>query len=95
MPVMCLTWTADGLYACSAPNLCGPFFVGLSRDDAGSFLQAYERSGIISEDPFISIDRQGVVVELPGFVRGEAGFPSWEHARPPYRQGWGHPSEYY
>jgi pyruvate,orthophosphate dikinase len=33
---------------------------GLSRDDAGSFLQAYERNGIISEDPFISIDRQGV-----------------------------------
>ncbi len=33
---------------------------GLSRDDAGSFLQAYERSGIIAEDPFISIDRHGV-----------------------------------
>jgi pyruvate,orthophosphate dikinase len=33
---------------------------GLSRDDAGSFLQSYERNGIISEDPFISIDRQGV-----------------------------------
>ncbi len=33
---------------------------GLSRDDAGSFLQAYERSGIIAEDPFISIDRSGV-----------------------------------
>jgi pyruvate,orthophosphate dikinase len=33
---------------------------GLSRDDAGSFLQAYERTGIIAEDPFISIDRRGV-----------------------------------
>jgi len=33
---------------------------GLSRDDAGSFLQAYERTGIIAEDPFISIDRHGV-----------------------------------
>jgi pyruvate, orthophosphate dikinase len=33
---------------------------GLSRDDAGSFLQAYERTGILSEDPFISIDRAGV-----------------------------------
>ena len=33
---------------------------GLSRDDAGSFLQSYERSGIISEDPFISIDESGV-----------------------------------
>ena len=33
---------------------------GLSRDDAGSFLQAYERGGIIAEDPFISIDRPGV-----------------------------------
>ncbi len=33
---------------------------GLSRDDAGSFLMAYERGGIIAEDPFISIDRRGV-----------------------------------
>jgi pyruvate,orthophosphate dikinase len=33
---------------------------GLSRDDAGRFLQAYERQGIIKQDPFISLDRDGV-----------------------------------
>jgi hypothetical protein len=37
MPVMCLAWTAEGLYACSAPNLCGPFLIGVSRDDGRSF----------------------------------------------------------
>lgn len=37
IPVMCLTWTDDGLYACSAPNLCGPFFVGLSHDEGRTF----------------------------------------------------------
>jgi pyruvate,orthophosphate dikinase len=33
---------------------------GLSRDDAGRFLQAYERQGIIKRDPFISLDIEGV-----------------------------------
>jgi pyruvate,orthophosphate dikinase len=33
---------------------------GLSRDDAGSFLDAYVRQGILEEDPFVSIDRDGV-----------------------------------
>src|SRR5665213_1494762 len=33
---------------------------GLSRDDAGSFLGAYLRQGIIAHDPFVSIDRDGV-----------------------------------
>lgn len=33
---------------------------GLSRDDAGSFLQTYERCGIFDTDPFISIDQDGV-----------------------------------
>jgi hypothetical protein len=36
-PVMCLTWTEDSLYACSAPNKCGPFFVARSTDDGRSF----------------------------------------------------------
>jgi hypothetical protein len=36
-PVMCLAWTEEALYACSAPNLCGPFFVGRSSDDARTF----------------------------------------------------------
>ena len=33
---------------------------GLSRDDAGSFLPAYEAAGLIERDPFVSLDRQGV-----------------------------------
>jgi pyruvate,orthophosphate dikinase len=33
---------------------------GLSRDDAGRFLQAYEKQGIIKQDPFISLDPDGV-----------------------------------
>jgi pyruvate,orthophosphate dikinase len=33
---------------------------GLSRDDAGSFLGAYEQQGIIEQDPFISLDIEGV-----------------------------------
>ncbi|MFQ5773527.1 MAG: pyruvate, phosphate dikinase, partial [Kiloniellaceae bacterium] len=33
---------------------------GLSRDDAASFLGAYEQRGIIGRDPFITIDAEGV-----------------------------------
>jgi pyruvate, orthophosphate dikinase len=33
---------------------------GLSRDDAGSFLGEYQKQGILEQDPFISIDRDGV-----------------------------------
>ncbi|MDH3229543.1 MAG: pyruvate, phosphate dikinase [Alphaproteobacteria bacterium] len=33
---------------------------GLSRDDAGSFLQYYEKQGILAHDPFTSIDVDGV-----------------------------------
>jgi pyruvate,orthophosphate dikinase len=33
---------------------------GLSRDDAGKFLPFYVDSGILSEDPFISLDQDGV-----------------------------------
>jgi len=33
---------------------------GLSRDDAGSFLGTYEQRGIIAQDPFISLDQDGV-----------------------------------
>jgi pyruvate, orthophosphate dikinase len=35
---------------------------GLSRDDAGRFLPFYVENGILKEDPFISIDREGVGV---------------------------------
>jgi pyruvate, orthophosphate dikinase len=33
---------------------------GLSRDDAGRFLPIYVETGILKEDPFISIDTEGV-----------------------------------
>jgi pyruvate,orthophosphate dikinase len=33
---------------------------GLSRDDAGSFLGAYQRQGVIERDPFVTIDVEGV-----------------------------------
>ena len=33
---------------------------GLSRDDAGSLLEAYQRQGIIPHDPFVSLDVAGV-----------------------------------
>ena len=33
---------------------------GLSRDDAGSFLDAYLKQNLIDHDPFVSIDREGV-----------------------------------
>ncbi len=33
---------------------------GLSRDDAGNFLPAYEAKGVIEQDPFISLDQEGV-----------------------------------
>jgi pyruvate,orthophosphate dikinase len=33
---------------------------GLSRDDAASFLGAYTSSGILPNDPFVTLDRDGV-----------------------------------
>ncbi|HMN87297.1 MAG TPA: pyruvate, phosphate dikinase, partial [Bauldia sp.] len=33
---------------------------GLSRDDAASFLGTYTASGILAQDPFVTIDRDGV-----------------------------------
>jgi pyruvate, orthophosphate dikinase len=34
--------------------------LGLSRDDAGKFLPSYVLHGILPEDPFVSVDRDGV-----------------------------------
>jgi pyruvate,orthophosphate dikinase len=34
--------------------------LGLSRDDAGKFLPTYVLDGLLPEDPFVSIDRDGV-----------------------------------
>jgi pyruvate,orthophosphate dikinase len=33
---------------------------GLSRDDATRFLGAYERAGILAQDPFVTLDAEGV-----------------------------------
>jgi pyruvate,orthophosphate dikinase len=33
---------------------------GISRDDAGPFLETYRKKGIIEQDPFISLDIEGV-----------------------------------
>jgi len=34
--------------------------LGISRDDAASFLGAYTAQGILPSDPFVTIDRDGV-----------------------------------
>jgi pyruvate, orthophosphate dikinase len=34
--------------------------LGLSRDDSGNFLGAYQKAGILEHDPFVTIDRDGV-----------------------------------
>ena len=49
---------------------------GFSRDDAGVFLEVYHRKGILTEDPFITIDRSGVgeLVKI-GVDRGRAVRP--------------------
>jgi pyruvate,orthophosphate dikinase len=33
---------------------------GLSRDDSGTFLPAYQRNGVLEHDPFVTLDTQGV-----------------------------------
>ncbi|MHB8885760.1 MAG: pyruvate, phosphate dikinase [Methylovirgula sp.] len=50
--------------------------LGISRDDAGSFLGAYEARGILPTDPFVSIDQVGVgeLVEI-GIARGRKARP--------------------
>ncbi|MDZ5698806.1 pyruvate, phosphate dikinase [Chelativorans sp. M5D2P16] len=46
---------------------------GISRDDAGSFLEIYRQKGILEQDPFVSIDVEGVgaLVRI-GAERGRA-----------------------
>ncbi|WP_340117539.1 pyruvate, phosphate dikinase [Pelagibius sp. 7325] len=49
---------------------------GLSRDDAGNFLGAYEQRGLIAQDPFISLDTEGVgELMLIGAERGRSTRP--------------------
>ncbi|MCB1537816.1 MAG: pyruvate, phosphate dikinase, partial [Alphaproteobacteria bacterium] len=50
--------------------------LGLSRDDAGNFLPAYQDAGIFARDPFASLDQDGVgqLVEI-GVERGRKTRP--------------------
>ena len=34
--------------------------LGISRDDAASFLGAYKARGILADDPFVTLDQEGV-----------------------------------
>ncbi|NQU60562.1 MAG: pyruvate, phosphate dikinase, partial [Rhodospirillales bacterium] len=49
---------------------------GFSRDDAGHFLEPYHKKGIMPDDPFMTIDRDGVgeLVKI-GAERGRAVRP--------------------
>ncbi len=46
---------------------------GISRDDAGGFLQTYRQKGVIDKDPFVSLDYEGVgeIIKL-GCERGRS-----------------------
>ncbi len=50
--------------------------LGISRDDAASFLGSYTAKGILAADPFVTLDREGVgeLVEI-GCERGRAVRP--------------------
>jgi pyruvate,orthophosphate dikinase len=49
---------------------------GLSRDDAGRFMSIYVKNGVYEEDPFHSLDLEGVGELLQiGAERGRAGRP--------------------
>jgi pyruvate,orthophosphate dikinase len=49
---------------------------GISRDDAPTFLAAYQRKGIYDEDPFVTLDVQGVgeLIHM-AITRGKAANP--------------------
>ncbi|HKS89993.1 MAG TPA: pyruvate, phosphate dikinase [Stellaceae bacterium] len=49
---------------------------GISRDDAASFIGAYQKAGIFAHDPFVTLDREGVgeMVRL-ATERGRAARP--------------------
>jgi pyruvate,orthophosphate dikinase len=50
---------------------------GLSRDDAGKFLPMYEARGIFADDPFVSLDQEGVGFLVEHAVRvGKEANPS-------------------
>jgi pyruvate,orthophosphate dikinase len=63
LPRACVTSDAIALHAdfySFGTNDLTQTVYGLSRDDAGRFLPFYVENGILKEDPFISIDVEGV-----------------------------------
>src|SRR6202035_959270 len=60
----------------SGPNDLTQTTFGISRDDAASFLGTYMARGILTSDPFVSIDREGVgeLVKI-GVERGRSTRP--------------------
>jgi pyruvate,orthophosphate dikinase len=49
---------------------------GLSRDDSGKFLPFYVESGLLPEDPFVSLDQNGVgILVKMGCEKGRATKP--------------------
>ena len=50
--------------------------LGISRDDAASFIEDYKRKGVIEQDPFVTLDQAGVgeLIEL-ATARGRATRP--------------------
>jgi pyruvate,orthophosphate dikinase len=52
---------------------------GLSRDDAGSFIEIYRQKGVIENDPFVTLDVEGVgeLVRI-AVERGRARRPNLE-----------------
>ena len=51
--------------------------IGISRDDAAGFLEKYGRLGILTDDPFVTIDQDGVGELMRIAVeRGRATRPS-------------------
>ncbi len=50
---------------------------GISRDDAASFLETYQKQGILERDPFVGLDHEGVgeLVKI-GTERGRATRPN-------------------
>jgi pyruvate,orthophosphate dikinase len=52
--------------------------LGLSRDDAGKFLPTYVLDGLLDEDPFVSLDRDGVGAVEDRHQKGPESTPNLE-----------------
>ena len=60
---------------------------GISRDDAASFLETYRQKGIIEQDPFVSLDIDGVG-ELVRHGRREGQGDAARHQARHLRRAW-------